>query len=141
MSNKSLLAHKIRAIVGCDETEETSHPINAFVIDGGALLQSVVWPKDQTVGTIVECYSAYLKSPPSETTIIFDGYPDCPTVKNMTHARRGTQASPDISFTTHTIIKMSKVLFLSNKKKSDIFFLILSYSIIHQYVVKVQSTF
>ena len=116
LSNKSLLAHKIRAIAGSDETDEPNFPINAFVIDGGALLQSVAWPKDLTVGSIVERYSAYLKTPPSETTIVFDGYPDCPTIKDMTHARRGTQTCPDISFNTHTTIKMSKVSFLSNKK-------------------------
>lgn len=45
------------------------------VVDGGYLLHRVIWPSNQTFGTICDSYISYVKQNYGENSVIvFDGY-------------------------------------------------------------------
>ena len=45
-----------------------------FVIDGGALLHKLLWPKEETYSCLCILYCDYLKRKYGKPTIVFDGY-------------------------------------------------------------------
>ena len=70
-----------------------------FVVDGGYLLQSVVWPQQSTYGSVCQGYIAYvLKHYGAGITTVFDGYSTISTkaAEQMRRAKKAT--SSDILF-------------------------------------------
>ena len=66
--------------------EKTVLPTNVHhVIDDGALLQRVPWPRGYTVAVICKLYVEYVNQRYQRCTIVFDGYEEGPTTKDPTH--------------------------------------------------------
>ncbi|KAK3931380.1 Glucans biosynthesis protein D [Frankliniella fusca] len=62
-----------------------------YVLDGGALLQRVVWPRPGTYRDVIGQYVRYVEKHygSSRTTVVFDGYSGTrPSTKDCEHARR-----------------------------------------------------
>ena len=101
-------------------------PINSsqqkkICIRWGALVQSVPWAKQVPVKEILECYKRSIPYPPEKTVVVFDGYPEYPTTKDITHLRRATSSCPDIEVGLNTVIDVTKTQFLSNKRNKQRF--------------------
>ena len=53
--------------------------------------------------------------------VVFDNYPEYPTIKDTTHIRRASSICPDIEVNSETIIDVTKSQFLSNKRNKQRF--------------------
>lgn len=95
-----------------------------YVLDGGHLLHSVIWPRPATFGKILEMYYEHIRRCyGNNVEVIFDGYPNEPTTKTSEQRRRSLkQTSADIVVEKQHIITTSQAAFLanSNNKKNII---------------------
>ncbi|CAG2201846.1 unnamed protein product [Mytilus edulis] len=138
-ANKSILADSIWDFDGCGclETGINVH----HVLDGGSLIHRIPWTKGNSFNSICQAYIDYVKSHYSQATIVFDGYPDVPTVKDITHIRRSKGCiSPKINFSAEMPCKTKKDAFLSNEENKQRFINLLSakfeasnYAVVHAF--------
>ena len=56
-----------------------------FVLDGGSLLQRLPWLKNATFESICQSYVDYVTKRYQNVVVVFDGNPNCPTTKDVTH--------------------------------------------------------
>ena len=85
-NNKSDLANILKKL-----TEPTSIPPEGacYVVDGGYLLHTVVWPQDGTYKDVCHSYIQYVTSHfGTSATVIFDGYGDHTSTKRAEQSRR-----------------------------------------------------
>lgn len=70
------------------------------MLDGGALLHRVIWPKGKTYDEICNIYVEYVLPKYGRATVVFDGYLDQPSTKDSTHEKRTGQNAvyPTVSF-------------------------------------------
>ena len=91
-----------------------------FVIDGGHLLQSVVWPKPATYLNICESYTSHvLNHYKTGATVVFDGYDGSVSTKSAEQnrrAKRSTSADIVIALNLPTITSQSEFLVNRNNK-------------------------
>ncbi len=75
-------------------TQQSAIPENAvFVVDGGHLLQAVVWPKPSTYYDVCQSYISYtLKHYGVGTVVVFDGY-GCVSTKTVEQSRRASKVT------------------------------------------------
>ena len=68
-----------------------------YVLDGGALLHKLPWPKLSKYGELYEMYVKYVLRhyDPQRTTIVLDGYSG-PSAKDECHLRRSTEAGASV---------------------------------------------
>lgn len=59
-----------------------------YVLDGGSLLHKLPWTSKSTFGDISKMYSRYVASKFSNCMVVFDGYSNGPTTKDVAHIRR-----------------------------------------------------
>ena len=80
--------------------KETSRPSNPKkVIDGGALLHQVHWPKNCTYHDLLDHHVGTVRKLYGDCHVVFDGY-DIPSIKDHEHVRRSAKArSMEIQFT------------------------------------------
>lgn len=107
----------IKGIFKTAQLPRESFPTNSkYVIDGGHLLHSVVWPKPATYGDILEIYGKYvLKHYGTNTIVIFDGYPDYATTKTEEQKRRSVAKScSNIEIEKYMTCVTTQAQFLSN---------------------------
>lgn len=100
-----------------------------FVLDGGALLHRVPWPSPGTATYREVCisYCNYVTKKYGKAIIVFDGYQDSASTKQMTQERRSSgKTAPTVSFTEEMKINLKKDLFLSNRKNKQMFLDMLS---------------
>jgi hypothetical protein len=119
-NTKSVLANIIKQDVVPYNTIPTgSH----YVIDGGNLLQSVVWPKDGTYGDVCATYVAYVNTHYAGDTIcIFDGYADKYSTKVAEQNRCvNSHVSAQILFSYDTKLCTTKKNFLNNRQNKSHF--------------------
>jgi len=93
-----------------------------YVVDGGHLLQSVVWPQPSTYRDVSLCYVSYvLKHYGPGTTVVFDGYSTISpkTAEQQRRAQRVT--SSDIVFDENMATTTSQAAFLSNSHNKERF--------------------
>ena len=57
------------------------------IVDGGALLQRLPWRRGDLFETICQMYVDYVMRKYSQATVVFDGYVDGPSIKDVTHKR------------------------------------------------------
>jgi len=91
-----------------------------YVVDGGHLLQSVVWPQPSTYRDVSLCYVSYiLKHYGPGTTVVFDGYSTISpkTAEQQRCAQRVT--SSDIMFDENVATTTSQAAFLSNSHNKE----------------------
>ena len=58
------------------------------ILDGGALVQCIPWQINKTFEHIFYTYINFLNKRYRGAIVVFDGYPDEPTTKDITHMRR-----------------------------------------------------
>ena len=83
-ANKPVLADAIWSMTKECQTANDPGGSAYFVIDGGALLHRVVWPRGLTYNAICLLYIPYVQRRYPRATIVFDGYDDGPTTKTKT---------------------------------------------------------
>ena len=87
-----------------------------YVLDGGALLHRITWPRKCTYKELCRIYCQYVKRKyGDQVKVVFDGYNNEPSTKNMTQLMRSTgKTSVTVTFTDDMTITMKKDSFLSN---------------------------
>ena len=75
-----------------------------YVLDGGALLQRLPWPKKMIYGELCQLYVQYIQIHYNKAVIVFDGYDSGTSTKDETHRRRHNnvvEADVDVWKTRH----------------------------------------
>ena len=116
-SNKSILGSVLKSKV--DVRNEA--PENAlYVLDGGHLLHSVVWPTDATYKDVCQAYVKHiLKHYGPNTTVVFDGYQIASTKAAEQQRRATPSASSYIVFEYEMKTTTSQRSFLANSKNKS----------------------
>lgn len=93
-----------------------------YVIDGGHILHSIVWPRPATYGEVINNYVSHVKNRYGETCIIvFDGYPDYPTTKGNEQERRAARrTSSDININENTVTTTTQADFPANNNNKKL---------------------
>ena len=92
-----------------------------FVLDGGHLLQSVMWPQPSTYEDVCHCYITYiLKHYGAGTVTVFDGYSMISTqaAEQLRRAKKST--SSDILFHQNMPTTTTQAAFLANSHNKDL---------------------
>ena len=98
-------------------SENANLPENGlFVLDGGHLLQSVVWPQPSTYASVCQTYISYvLRHYGAQSTVVFDGYGNVTSTKVAEQTRRAQKCiSSDIIFEETMPTTTSQTAFLAN---------------------------
>ena len=113
---KSALGNLLKSFVSI----QTNLPNTALVIDGGHLLQTVVWSQPSTYRAVCQCYVAYiLKHSGTGTIVVFDGYTTVST-KSAEQLRRAKKAtSSEIIFVENMQTTTSQTVFLANSQNKS----------------------
>ena len=98
-----------------------------YVLDGGALLHRVLWPRDSpTYKEVCDLYCSYVRRKYGRAIVVFHGYDEMST-KAMTQQRRASgKVAATVTFTKSMSITLKKDNFLSNPKSKQRFLMILS---------------
>ena len=112
-ANKPVLADAIWTRTKNDHAVEPTGNVH-YVLDGGALLHRVPWPRNVPYSDILSLYVQYVTRRYGQATVVFDGYEDGPSTKDCAHQRRSGICGPAVSFDGDMILKMKKDMFLSN---------------------------
>ncbi|KAL2082773.1 hypothetical protein ACEWY4_022591 [Coilia grayii] len=119
-ADKPQLANAIRDHVKGGILDSIPKP-EYHIVDGGSLLHRMPWRLGESYGGIAHSYADFtIRHYGSASTIVFDGYEEGPSIKDMTHLRRGQNIYPVVSFTVETEFSGKKEEFLSrnaNKQK------------------------
>lgn len=106
---------------------QTTCPKEAhYVLDGGALIHRVVWPRGSTYDEVCSLYVQYVQRRYGSPTVVFDGYGNGPSTKDCTHQRRGSAFSPPVLFQSDMIVSLKKQDFLANEENKKKFINLLS---------------
>ena len=98
--------------------EEKRYPSGdvQYVLDGGALLHRVPWPRGSTYESVSHLYVRYVTQKYGAAAIAFDGYNDDPTTKDDTHLRKtGDCVGVTVHVASGMMIKSKKNAFLNNQ--------------------------
>ena len=91
------------------------------VVDGGALLHKVHWPKS-TYSEVLEQYIAFVQQRFGKYTcvnVVFDGYSDRMSREGQEHLRRMSKTSASIEITESSKVTCSREAFLANIDNKD----------------------
>ncbi|CAC5424083.1 unnamed protein product [Mytilus coruscus] len=125
-AHKSVSSDSICNLVKSEATEINTEHVK-YVLDGGSLIHRIPWVKGQTFSNICESYVQYAMTHYSDATIVFDGYPDTPTLKDVTYIRRTKGIlTPKLEFTPDMSCRSKKEVFLSNSYNKQRFIEMLS---------------
>ena len=130
-ANKPVLADAIWSMTKESQTANDPGGSAYFVIDGGALLRRVVWPRGVTYNAICLLYIQYMQRRYPTATIVFDAYDNGPTAKDCTHQRRGHGCGPAVLFDPDMLVTLKKDEFLSNQVNKQKFINLLSENLEH----------
>ena len=86
------------------------------VVDGGALLHNVKWPKT-TYAEVLDRYENYMNrrySKSANVMVVFDGYSDELSTKVQEHAPRCGSSSVDMQIKSSTKVTTSREVFVAN---------------------------
>ena len=88
-ANKPVLTKAILDFVEKNKPQIVSniHKTGHFVLDGGSLLHKVEWEKIRHK-TIASSYVNYVITNFDKETVVFDSYPDLPSIKDNVHTGR-----------------------------------------------------
>ena len=104
-ANKASLADAMWDIVKESQPESAPTLDVHYIVDGGALLQRLHWRRGYLFQTICQMYVNYVMRKYSRATIVFDGYVDGRSIKDVTHKRRtGGRSGPTVHFHGQTIL-------------------------------------
>ena len=119
-AQKSSLGTAIWAQGDCSSNERFENVI--YVLDGGSLLHRTPWSFGSTFQQICKEYTNLVERNYGKCHVVFDGYQNGPSIKDVTHQRRtkgltGTK----INFNENTPFKTKKDVFLSNNENKQNF--------------------
>ena len=98
-----------------------------YVLDGGALLHRIQWPSGENFDAICSRYVQHVTDKYRSPVIVFDGYQNGPSTKDITHCRRAKSGiAAEVRFTGDMICSMKKDVFLFNKTNKQRFITLLS---------------
>ena len=98
-----------------------------YVLDGGALLHRVPWPRGNgTYRDVLAAYTSYVSRKYGRPTVVFDGYDDISTKYSTQKRRAAGKVAPTISFTEDMQVTSKREEFLSNAKNKQRFINLLS---------------
>lgn len=120
-ANKPALADAIWTDVKNTSTEVTGNV--HFVLDGGALIHRVSWPRGFTYDAIYSVYVQCVIQRYGKATVVFDGYQNGPSTEDCTHQRRTSLSTPTVAFDSSMVAKVKKEEFLANKVNKQKFIL------------------
>ena len=101
--------------------QETSTPTQpVYVLDGGALLHHVAWSHGVTFKDICNSYVHYVTGKYGKCIIVFDGYSEEPSIKDMTQLRRGTNTLTIHCEPNMVVHGEKKCFWLTNKTNKDL---------------------
>jgi hypothetical protein len=87
-----------------------------YVLDGGSLLHRIPWQRGIKFCDIIQTYLNYVQKHYPSATVVFDGYPDGPTTKDVAHIRRTNGINPlKVDFSEDMPCKLKKENFLANR--------------------------
>ena len=94
-----------------------------YVLDGGALLQRIPWPRGFTYESIYDLYVKYVTEKYGySSVVVFDGYTESPSTKDTAHIRRSKgQIGNTINVSNDMTLDMKKDVFLSNTTNTQKF--------------------
>ena len=120
-ANKPSLSNAIWQLGTCGVDEIAQENVN-YVLDGGSLIHRIPWAYGAKFDSICEDYVNLVVRNYGLPHIVFDGYNNGPTTKDITHARRtkgivGTR----VIFDGRTTFKSKKDQFLSNEDNKNDF--------------------
>ena len=97
------------------------------VIDGGSLLQRILWKRDETFNSIAKGYVEYIQKKLTNPIVVFDGYNAGPGTKDTAdlHHTKGL-VGPKVNFVGSMPYKTKKEHFLSNCENKQRFIDMLS---------------
>ena len=117
------------AIWHLSEPHDTANVLQGtvqYVLDGGALLHRIPWPRGSTYKDICHRYTDYVTKKYKDAIVVFDGYSTTNT-KDVTHQRRAKgKASMTVTFTADMYVTTKKEQFLANKENKQRFIFMLS---------------
>ena len=121
LADKADLQHGIvKKVPGCVITQDP--PGVHHVVDGGALLQRIPWPRHASYDDICQLYGNYVQSHYQTATIIFDTYTSGPSTKDEAHQRRsGSEMCVNVQFKRDMQFSMKKKPFLANTSNKQEF--------------------
>ena len=92
-----------------------------LVVDGGHLLQTLVWPTPSTYGDVCQSYISYtLEHYGAGSTVVFDGYSSSNSTKVVEQRRRAQRCtSNDVIFDDNTPTATSQAAFLANSHNKN----------------------
>ena len=85
-----------------------------YILDGGALLHHLPWPRGSTYDSLCDQYVRYVTQKYGAAIIVFDGYREEPTTKDATHLRSSTCTGLNVHFTGRRVVQSKKEFFLQN---------------------------
>jgi hypothetical protein len=116
---KSQLTDAIWKLRAWDTKTRTENPVQ-YVLDGGSLLHKVLWPKGMAFAEICQLYLDYVCRRYGKPIIVFDGYTQGPSTKDITHIRRCKGVySPEVKFTAQMPCKLKKDVLPGNTKNKQ----------------------
>ena len=103
------------AYYDCEQIYSTE---GIFAVDGGYLLRCVVWPQHGTYSDVYKAYISYVeKHFHRNCYVIFDGYSDGPSTKELEQSQRAKKVqSTEMLFTDEMPVTMRQDRFLANGK-------------------------
>ena len=119
--NKPELLKAVMAAVSAEATI-CSRPVGcSFVLDGGALLHRIPWTVNETYAAVLDKYSDYVQFRYPGATVVFDGYENVPSTKDMAHITRSRTVGKQTLFTKDMQLKVRKEEFLACKSNKQRF--------------------
>lgn len=99
---------------GSAERTDLPHEDIAYVLDGGSLLHRLNWTRGLSIGAIVSESCKLVDSKYGSCYVVFDGYNEEPSTKDVTHMRRNGSSGVRIAFDSKSVLQTTKELFLKH---------------------------
>ena len=113
----------------CSEAAKLPGPSETvqYVLDGGALLHHILWTRGATYDQIFEQYIVYVIRKYGRAIVVFDGYNDKPSTKDIAYMKRlGGTICVTVHFTSSMGLQTKREEFLSNKQNKQRFIALMS---------------
>ena len=95
-ANKPVLADAIWTRTKNEQTTKPTGKVH-YVLDGGALLHRIPWPRGLTYTEILSLYVQHVTQRYNQATVVFDGYEEGPSTKDCVHQRRSGVSGPSVN--------------------------------------------
>jgi len=113
-ADKAPLLKSLKRQAGVEKESRGNILVEHYVLDGDSLLRRLPWKNGQTYGAIANMYGDFISRSYGQATLVFDGYPDGPTIKDRTHNRRYSKSHATVQVSSDAVFVGQRDEFLSN---------------------------